>query len=141
MTSLDRGSHSSPPQMSSEVFLTDGGIETSLIYGDGLDLPDFAAFVLLGDPSGREALDRYFRGYADIAARDGVGLLLETATWRASADWGARLGYDAEGPARVNREAVRRLQQIRAAYPSVGLVVSGCVGPRGDGYLVGEPRC
>ena len=125
------------PQLS-ELFLTDGGIETSLIFGEGLDLPDFAAFVLLDDEEGREALDRYFRGYADIAARDGVGLLLETATWRASADWGARLGYDADGVGRVNREAVRQLLEIRAAYPSVSLVVSGCVGPRGDGYVIGE---
>jgi hypothetical protein len=31
------------PQLGSGLFLTDGGIETSLIFLDGLDLPYFAA--------------------------------------------------------------------------------------------------
>lgn len=126
------------PQLTADTFLTDGGIETSLIYGEGIALPDFAAFVLLDDELGRAAIDRYFHGYAEIASRDGVGLLLETATWRASADWGARLGYDAASLARVNRDAVQQLQQVRDRFPGITVVVSGCVGPRGDGYVVGE---
>ncbi|HEX4981631.1 MAG TPA: hypothetical protein VFV63_08035, partial [Ilumatobacteraceae bacterium] len=72
-----------PPQLNADVFLTDGGIETTLIFDDGLELPDFAAFILLDDPVGREALVRYFDNYATIAVRDRVGVVLETATWRA----------------------------------------------------------
>ena len=58
------------PQLDADLFLTDGGIETTLIFDDGLDLPDFAAFTLLADEAGRSALVRFFDRYADIARRD-----------------------------------------------------------------------
>lgn len=124
------------PQLEADMFLADGGIETTLIFADGLDLPDFAAFTLLADPAGRAALVRYFDRYADIANRDGVGIVLETATWRASPDWGARRGYDAAQLARANRDAVDLLLDVRRRYETAPtpVVISGCVGPRGDGY-------
>ena len=75
------------PQLDGRPFITDGGIETTLIFHDGLELPDFAAFDLLRGPDGEAALRKYFRSYADIAVRLGTGLILESATWRASADW------------------------------------------------------
>ena len=123
------------PQVGDRLFLTDGGLETTLIFHDGLELPDFAAFDLLRRPGGREALLAYFRSYGDIARRYGTGLLLETATWRASADWGARLGYAPGDLAAVNRDAVALLEEIRRELPEeTPVVISGCVGPRGDGY-------
>jgi homocysteine S-methyltransferase len=75
------------PQMSGSIFLTDGGIETTLIFHEGLDLPHFAAFRLLTDVRGRETLRNYFHTYASLARDYGVGLLLESATWRANPDW------------------------------------------------------
>jgi S-methylmethionine-dependent homocysteine/selenocysteine methylase len=128
------------PQLADETFLTDGGLETTLIYDDGFELPDFAAFVLLADPAGREALVRYFDSYAEIAARDGVGVVLETATWRASADWATRLGYDATALAVANRDAVDLLLDTRRRHETAKtpIVISGCVGPRGDGYQPDE---
>jgi S-methylmethionine-dependent homocysteine/selenocysteine methylase len=125
------------PQLSDEFFLTDGGIETTLIFHDGLALPDFAAFDLLKTREGEAALRRYFGSYADIARRHGSGLILESATWRASADWGRRLGYTREALADANRSAVRLLEEIRREYDDgrTRVVVSGCVGPRGDGYV------
>ena len=75
------------PQLTGGVFLTDGGIETTLIYDDGFDLPDFAAFPLLDDAAGHAALQRYFDAYLDVAVRHRVGIVLETPTWRASPDW------------------------------------------------------
>ena len=81
------------PQLDGSLFLTDGGIETSLIFNDGLELPHFAAIALLERPEGEAALRGYFAAYAAIAARFGTGLILEAATWRASADWGGRLGW------------------------------------------------
>jgi homocysteine S-methyltransferase len=84
------------PQLTGRPFLTDGGIETTLIFHEGLELPHFAAFHLLRPPEGEAALDKYFRTYAEIAQRFGVGLILESATWRANADWGTRLGYTSE---------------------------------------------
>jgi S-methylmethionine-dependent homocysteine/selenocysteine methylase len=123
------------PQLDADLFLTDGGIETTLIFDDGLELPDFAAFILLDAEQGRAALCRYFQQYIDIAGRDGLGIVLETPTWRASPDWTERQGYDTEGLRRLNREAVQLLVDLRSQNPAVEpIVVSGCIGPRGDGY-------
>ena len=122
------------PQLGADVFLTDGGIETTLIFDDGLDLPEFAAFVLLEDADGRAALARYFDRYAEVARRDGVGIVLETPTWRANPDWAARLGYDEAQLDSVNRDAVELLLDTRRRFGDQTVVVSGCVGPRGDGY-------
>ena len=127
------------PQAEGTTFITDGGMETTLVFHHGADLPHFAAFVLLDDPQGTELLRSYFRSYIAIARDNGVGIVLDTPTWRANPDWGERLGYDADALADVNRRAVALLEDLRAELgdrPS--LVISGCVGPRGDGYRVGE---
>lgn len=125
------------PQLGGDLFLTDGGIETTLIFHEGLELPDFAAFHLLKDPKGEAALRKYFRTYAEIAKRFSTGLVLESATWRASADWGTRLGYTRETLADANRKAIRLLEEIRSEFANekTTVVISGCVGPRGDGYI------
>jgi S-methylmethionine-dependent homocysteine/selenocysteine methylase len=94
------------PQLSGDLFLTDGGIETTLIFHEGLALPDFAAFDLLRHEAGFQALQKYFRTYAAIAREYEVGFILESATWRASADWGNRLGYSAAALADMNRKAI-----------------------------------
>jgi S-methylmethionine-dependent homocysteine/selenocysteine methylase len=124
------------PQVDGGLFITDGGLETTLIFQHGLELPDFAAFALLNRPGGDGELRRYFDGYAAIAKRLGAGMVLESVTWRASRDWGVRLGYDAAALASVNRRAVEFLEEIRAELweANVRSVISGCVGPRGDGY-------
>lgn len=123
-------------QLGGGLFLTDGGIETTLIFHEGLELPDFAAFDLLKDSEGEAALRKYFRTYADIAKRFGTGLVLESPTWRANSDWGTRLGYTSEALADANRKAIRLLEEIRSelAHEKIEVVISGCVGPRGDGY-------
>jgi S-methylmethionine-dependent homocysteine/selenocysteine methylase len=128
------------PQLSGAPLLTDGGMETSLIYQHGLDLPMFAAFVLLDDPAGVAALQRYYEPYLAIARRAGVGIALDTATWRANRDWGARLGYGPEALADANRRAVEVVDEVRRGTdsPAIPVVISGCIGPRGDGYRVNE---
>lgn len=118
--------------------LTDSGLETWLVFHRGTDLPDFAAFPLVDDAGGRELLAEYFRDHLRIAAAAGTGLVLETPTWRANADWGARLGYDAAALDRVNRDAVSLLRDLAEEYPEVAVVVSGNIGPRGDGYNPSE---
>ncbi len=95
-------------------YVTDGGLETDLIFHHGVELPHFAAFPLLVDPKGRELLTDYYAGYAEIAAAAGAGLFLETPTWRANFDWGARLGVGADGLAGVNTDAVRLLAELGA---------------------------
>lgn len=128
------------PQLDGRLFVTDGGLETTLIFHDGLDLPLFAAFTLLESESGRDSLVRYFHTYAALARERGAGAVLESPTWRANAEWGAKLGYDAAKLARANTEAMVLLEGIRREYDTdaTPVVVSGCVGPRGDGYQAGE---
>jgi S-methylmethionine-dependent homocysteine/selenocysteine methylase len=127
------------PHQSHVKFLLDGGSETTLIYHDKLVLPHFAAFVLLETPEGTAVLRRYFQRYLDLAQAGGLGFVLESPTWRASSDWGALLGYDANRLAEVNAKAIELMLDIRSgAEPSeTPIVVSGCIGPRGDGYVVG----
>jgi S-methylmethionine-dependent homocysteine/selenocysteine methylase len=124
------------PQLSGGLFMTDGGMETTLIFRDGIDLPCFAAFNLHKDDEGEESIRRYFEPYLAKAREHGVGFILESSTWRANADWGDRLGYTAEGLDRANRKAIALMDEIRSAnaHGPKPIVISGCIGPRGDGY-------
>jgi homocysteine S-methyltransferase len=126
------------PQLSDDLFLTDGGLETTLIFHEGVELPHFAAFDLLKDEGGTEILRRYFRRYADLALDCGVGAVLESPTWRANPDWAAKLGYRASTLAAANRRAIELLEEVRGECGRFGqpIVISGNVGPRGDGYRV-----
>jgi len=131
------------PQQDGGWFLTDGGIETVLIFQEGIALPEFAAFVLLESADGRASLLRYFRRYLELAAATPeAGFILESPTWRAGIPWGAKLGFDDAAMRRINRNAIALMQDLKSEY--VGriagpVVVSGCVGPRGDGYVAGAP--
>jgi homocysteine S-methyltransferase len=126
------------PQLGNQIFMTDGGLETTLIFHDHIDLPCFAAFDLLKNDAGTAVLERYYARYAALARDEDVGLVLETPTWRANPDWGRQLGYDAAALAVANRKAVDLLLRIRAAWqtPATPIVISGNLGPRGDGYRV-----
>ena len=94
------------PQLQGRPMVTDGGLETDLIFHHGVDLPHFAAFPLLDSNHGRALLAGYYDGYAAIARRAGAGLVLESPTWRASPDWGARLGYSLAELVRANNGAI-----------------------------------
>ena len=124
------------PHLTDRLFIADGGLETTLTFHDGIELPEFAAYDLLRTQRGREQLLNYYRGYADLARRHEVGILLDTPTWRANPDWGKRLGDSAETLDQLNRESVDLIARIRAEYASesTAVIISGCVGPRGDGY-------
>jgi len=125
------------PQLSGETFITDGGMETTLIFDEGIALPDFASFILLEDPTGVDVLRAYYTSYLEIAAQHGVGIVLDTPTWRANPDWGDRLGYSAAELADVDRRGVALLEELRATADGVThVIISGCIGPRGDGYRV-----
>jgi homocysteine S-methyltransferase len=127
------------PQLGGGLFMTDGGIETTLIFLEGQELPYFAAFHLLQTAEGEGVLRKYFRTYAELAARFQTGLVLETATWRANPDWAGRLGYSADALAEANRRAVLLIEEIRNQFetPGTPIIISGCAGPRGDGYVPG----
>ena len=114
--------------------LTDSGLETWLVFHRDVELPDFAAFPLLDEPSGRALLGEYFRDHLRLGRDAGAGVVLETPTWRANRDWGARLGYDGRSLDRVNRDAVAFLRDLAGEFDDVVVVVSGNIGPRDDGY-------
>jgi homocysteine S-methyltransferase len=118
------------PQLDGGLFITDGGIETTLIFHHGLKLPAFAAFDLLKDECGAEELRRYYAPYAELARDHGVGLVLESPTWRANPDWAAEIGYSLDELAAFNRKAIVLMEELRDEYASgQPIVISGCVGP------------
>ncbi|MGZ4297833.1 MAG: homocysteine S-methyltransferase family protein [Solirubrobacteraceae bacterium] len=127
------------PQLHDRLFLTDSGLETTLIFRDHLDLPAFAAFVLLQTDAGRRRLRAYFERHLAIARAHGAGFIAEAPTWRANPDWGRMLGYDVGALAALNRAAISELADLRAREGETPetFVISGCVGPRHDGYDAG----
>ncbi len=124
------------PQLGDELFLTDGGLETVMIFQEGVDLPAFAAFDLLKDDEGTERLRRYYAPYVALARERGLGFVLESPTWRASPRWASEIGYDREQVSDFNRRAIALLEEIRDAEERNGapIVISGCIGPHDDGY-------
>ena len=124
------------PQLNGNLFLTDGGIETYLVFQQGIDLPEFAAFDLLKDAAGRAVVKDYFRNYIEIAKRSGTGFVLESVTWRANPDWATRIGYSAAQLHDMNCRSIEVLRELRDEYEdeATPMVISGCVGPRHDGY-------
>jgi S-methylmethionine-dependent homocysteine/selenocysteine methylase len=123
-----------------QPFVTDAGLETWLIFQRGVELRHFAAFELLRSAQGAEMLREWYRRFGAIATDSGCGLLLESPTWRASADWGARLGLDRDTLADLNHSAIGLLLELRAEIerPGLPVLVCGNMGPRGDGYVPGE---
>jgi homocysteine S-methyltransferase len=124
------------PQLDGQMMLTDGGVETTLIFVDGFDLPEFASFPLLEREDGREALRRYFVAHLDVARRHGTGFLLEAPTWRANTTWGAKLGYSQARLAEANRRAVAFGAELAEQEPPLAgpLVLGAQIGPQGDAY-------
>lgn len=124
------------PMGKGKQFLLDGGLETTLVFLDGIDLPCFASYPLIAETSGRTRLRDYYRQYANIAIKANAGFIFESVGWRANPDWGAELGHNAEDLAAVNRESIRLMDELRAQLETdtSPMVLSGCIGPRGDGY-------
>jgi homocysteine S-methyltransferase len=128
------------PQLDGGVFLTDGGLETTLTFHEGWELPCGEAFILLDSDRGRQALHAYFDRYVPMALALGAGFVLESPTWRANSDWAEKVDYGRAALGRINHAAIDLMAEIRARYetPTSPMVISGCIGPRGDGYNPGE---
>ena len=122
------------PKPGGATYLSDGGLETFLIFERGIELPEFASFVLLDSDAGRAELRAYYERYLALAAGSGLGFVLEAPTWRASERWGARLGYDAERLDEANRAAIGLLDELRDGAGAGPVAISGCIGPEDDAY-------
>jgi len=128
------------PQLDSRMFLTDGGMETTLIFLQGIELPEFSAITLMDNPKGLQIAKDYFQTYLQMAQDFGTGFILESVTWRGSSGWAAPLGYSPKQLEQLNRKAIRMLHDLRTQYEAneTPIVISGCIGPRGDAYDASE---
>jgi S-methylmethionine-dependent homocysteine/selenocysteine methylase len=124
------------PQQSMSTFMTDGGLETDLIFNKGIDLPEFAAFDLLKNEEGKEVLSKYYLDYLNVSKQKCSGFILEAPTYRANPDWALKIGYSLESLDAMNRTAVQEMEKIRNDYENENfkIAISVCIGPRGDGY-------
>ena len=124
------------PQLTESTFMTDGGLETTLIFNQGIDLPHFASFGLLKNEEGIQILNEYYLDYLEISKQICSGFILEAPTWRANPDWAMKLGYSLESLDQINRTAIQELEKIRNNHENKDfrISISGCIGPRGDGY-------
>jgi homocysteine S-methyltransferase len=128
------------PQHRGGIFLTDGGLETTMIFHEGIELPHFAAFVLLDSEAGRQTLMRYYEAYLSVAREHGTGFVLDSPTWRANQDWADKLGYGAEALKSINVRSMAFLEELRNRWerPNAPCILNGAIGPRGDGYKAGN---
>lgn len=124
-------------KLKTSVFLTDGGLETDLIFNKGIDLPHFAAFPLVECPEHQNTLNKYYQEYLDMAKKHKTGYILESPTWRANPDWAYKLGYSEDDLKRVNKAAIEQMKKLKKQYkPHIEIIyISGQLGPRCDGYL------
>lgn len=128
------------PHQTDDLFLTDGGTETWLMYKRGFELEEFAAFHLLHDPKAKSALQEYYRTFAEVAVRHGTNFIFDSLTYRASRDWGRLLGYSDESLAEMNNACfdLYRNAARAAGLPASKIVISGCIGPKGDAYKLNQ---
>lgn len=124
------------PNESDDLFLTDGGLETTLIFLEGFELPHFAAFDLLKDQEGYNAVKNYYARYLKIAKKYKTNFILESPTWRANPDWIKKIGYSRNKLSELNEKAVALLTDLKKEFENDvdSILISGCIGPRGDGY-------
>lgn len=128
------------PHQTNDIYLTDGGTETWLMYKRGFDLPEFSAFHLLNDTKATRAIREYYRAFADIAVKLGTGFIFDSLTYRASRDWGRLLGYSDQALVEMNNKCLALYRDIaaEATLSPDKTVISGCIGPKGDAYKTNE---
>ncbi|MGV3588944.1 MAG: homocysteine S-methyltransferase family protein [Adhaeribacter sp.] len=124
------------PHQTNAIFLTDGGLETTLVFLQGFELPYFAAWYLLNDEAGYQAMQEYYRRYLTIAQKYNTGFILESPTWRANPDWLKLMNLPASALTEINTKAIKLLTDLKEEFAGSinNILISGDVGPRGDGY-------
>lgn len=124
------------PQLGGDLYLTDAGLETDMVFNHGFELPAFASHTLLETQKGRDALSDYFSGFLTLARAAELGMILDTGVWRAQRHFAAELGVRPESLEQVNHDSVAFAASLRDAYASNSkpILLSGSVGPRGDAY-------
>jgi S-methylmethionine-dependent homocysteine/selenocysteine methylase len=128
-----------PPRLENKFYLTEGGTETEILYKWGFELPEFAMFPLLDDPQADAVIRGMYRRYFEVAAEHDTGILLNGHDYRASPDWGEKLGYSAKDLREMQHRTIRFLDDMRAEYADrvSDVYIAACIGPRGDAYGTG----
>jgi homocysteine S-methyltransferase len=124
------------PQLSGDLFLTDAGIETDLIFNHGIEIREFAAHTLLPRADGRRALAAYFRDFLALAKQNDTGFILDSQTWKAHTHWASDLAETEQQLRQANRDSIAFIARLRDEFSDNGkpVVLNGLVGPRGDAY-------
>ena len=122
------------PQLGSDLFLAYVGMETDLIFSEGIDLPGFASYPLLETDKGRKLLERYLQDMITLGADTNTGVILESPTWVANRDRGAGIGYAPERLTELNKQAIALMNNTRAKAGRQPIVISANIGPRDDAY-------
>ncbi len=124
------------PQLNGDVFLTDAGLETDLIFNHQVEIREFAAHTLLPDPAGRAALTQYYRGFLDLARELGTGFIVDSQTWKAHRHWAQDLGAGAEQLRQANHDSIAFIAALREEYNAhpKPIVLNAVIGPCGDAY-------
>ena len=124
------------PQLNGDIYLTDAGLETDLIFNKGIEIREFAAHTLLPEESGRKALEDYLKGFLTLANNTDTGLILDSQTWKAHMHWAEDLGASEEDLQSANEDAISLINELRNEYAGNAkpIVLNGVVGPRGDAY-------
>ena len=128
------------PQLSGDLFLTDAGVETDLIFNHGIEIREFASHTLLPDAEGRKALQDYFRGFLTLAKETGCGYILDSVTWKAHLHWAEDLGATDEELRQANHDSIDFIAKLRDEFSSSAqpILLNAIVGPRGDAYAPEE---
>lgn len=126
------------PQIDKGPFLHYVGMDTDLIFNQGVDLPGFASYPLLETEDGRKLLRNYCDQLLALGREVGVGVILDTASWVANRDRGAAIGFDPQRLKSVNLASVDLIAQAREEGGDLPTVLCAQMGPRGDGYAPGD---
>ena len=129
-----------PPRLENKFYLTEGGTETEILYKWGFELPEFAMFPLLDNPEADRVIRDMYRRYFEVAAEHNTGMLIVGHDYRASPDWGEKLGYSAEGLREMQQRTIQFLQEMRTEYEDrvSDVYIGASIGPRGDAYGTGD---
>jgi homocysteine S-methyltransferase len=124
------------PQLSGDLFLADAGIETDLIFNHGVEIREFASHTLLPNPTSREIVANYFRGFLSLAKNFDAGFILDSQTWKAHLHWAEDLGTTEQELCLANKDSIAFIAELRDEYStnSKPIVLNGVIGPRGDAY-------
>ena len=118
------------------LYLAEGGTETEIMYRHGHKLREFAMFELMNNAEAVADMKDMYRRYLDVAAKYGFAVVMAGFDYRASPDWGQKLGYSAAGLQEMQHNCIDFLREVSRPYEGQidKIAVAGTVGPRGDAY-------